>query len=64
MVGETTHLFWKVEATVLEPPREAQRARDDLGNDEGGLSCLLPAATVAHVFTTLLLGQYEPPLKT
>jgi len=49
-----TYLFWKVEVTVLEPPRGAWRVRDDPGNDENGLSYLLPTATVARVFTTFL----------
>jgi len=42
-----------VEVTALELPRVAWRVRD-LGNDEGGLSYLLPAATVARVFTMFL----------
>ena len=45
-----TYLFWRVEVTILEPLRVAWRVRD-LGSDERGLSCLLPAATITRVFT-------------
>lgn len=47
-----THLFWKGVVTTLGLPRGAWRVRGDLDSDENGLSYLLPAATLACVFTT------------
>lgn len=56
----TTHLFWRGVATTPEPPREAWRVRDDL-DSENGLSYLLPAATLARVFTTSLTERQSLP---